>query len=171
MGKEYQNPQEPLPEVTSETAKAPGQNKQKRQNMEPEVPVLAPEILPCPHFLRGHCKNISNRKCKLSHNAQTCWNDSCKQPRACGMRHPRACHLFFRSVRGCHRQSCNYKYLPPPEASVVLMATGAPAGDAPRIDVLYQKIAVQHVQMSELHERLAAQEVLTNNLLNKISEL
>ena len=47
----------------------------------------------------------------------------------------------------------------------------APAGDAPRIDELYQKIAVQHVQMSELHERLAAPEVLTNNLLNKISKL
>ena len=51
------------------------------------------------------------------------------------------------------------------------MARDAPAGDAPRIDELYQNIAVQHVQMSELHERLAAQEVLTNNFLNKISKL
>ena len=34
-----------------------------------------------------------------------------------------------------------------------------------------REIAVQHVQMSELHERLAAQEFLTNNLLNKISKL
>ena len=123
--------------------------------MEPEVFVLAPELLPCPHFNRGHCKGIYNGKCKLSHSSQTCWKDSCKQPRKCDMRHPRACNLFFRSVKGCHRQNCNYRHLPPKEAHVVLMAREAPAGDAQRIDELYQKIAVQHVQMSELHERLS----------------
>ena len=128
--------------------------------MEPEVFVLAPETLPCPHFHRVHCKNISNGKCKLSHSAQTCWNDSCKQPCTCGMRHPRACNLFFRSSRGCHRQNYSYRHLPTQEAPIVIMAREAPAGDDQRIDELNQKIAVQHIQMSELHERLAAQEAL-----------
>ena len=118
---------------------------QKRQNMEPEAPALVPEIQPCPYFLRGHCKNIFNKKCKLSHSLQTCWDVSCRHPRTCGKRHPRTCNLYFRSARGCHRQSCNYKHSPPPEASVVLMATGAPAGDAPSIDELCKKVADQHV--------------------------
>jgi hypothetical protein len=42
----------------------------------PQPPTLAnqEEVLPCPHYQRGHCKGIAKKTCKLSHAAQICWN-------------------------------------------------------------------------------------------------
>ena len=132
----------------------------------------AEESPPCPYFNRGHCRDISNGNCKLSHNAQTCWEEKCGKSPTCDMRHPPSCNLFFRSSRGCHRKVCSHRHLPPQEAPTkpahtVLIA----AGDDRRFDELYKIIAAQQTQMSELHARLAAQEILTQSLLNSISKL
>jgi uncharacterized coiled-coil protein SlyX len=133
-----------------------------------EVFVPAEESPPCPYFNRGHCRGISNGNCKLSHNAQTCWEEKCnKKSPTCGMRHPRSCNLFFRSSRGCHRKDCSHRHLPTQEAPTVLIA----AGDDQRFDELYKTIAAQQTKMSELHARLAAQEFQTKKLLNSISKL
>jgi chromosome segregation ATPase len=76
------------------------------------------------------------------------------------MRHPRSCNLFFRSSRGCHRQSCSHRHLATQEDPTVLVAREIVAGDDPRFDELNMKIVAQQTQMSELHARLAAQEIL-----------
>ena len=132
----------------------------------------AEESPPCPYFNRGHCRDISNGNCKLSHNAQTCWEEKCGKSPTCDMRHPPSCNLFFRSSRGCHRKVCSHRHLPPQEAPTkpahtVLIA----AGDDQKFAELNKTIAVQQTQMSELHARLAVQETLTQSLLNSISKL
>ena len=70
------------------------------------------------------------------------------------LRHPSPCNLFFRSIRGCHRQSCNYRHLSTQENNTVLIARD----DDQRTNELHAKMAAQQIQMSELHERLAAQD-------------
>ena len=87
------------------------------------------------------------------------------------MRHPRSCNLFFRSARGCHRQNCSHRHLATQEDSTVLVAREIAAWDDDRFDELNKKLIAQQIQMSELHERLAAQEVLTKSLLTTISKL
>ena len=125
----------------------------------------------CPYFNRGHCRGISNGTCKFSHTAQTCWKEKCEKDPTCKMRHPRSCNLFFRSSRGCHRQNCSHRHLPTQEDPTVLVAREIAAGDDQRFDELNKKIVAQQTQMSELHARLAAQEILTKSLLNSISKL
>ena len=132
----------------------------------------AEESPPCPYFNRGHCRGISNGNCRLSHNAQTCWEEKCEKRPTCNMRHPRSCNLFFRSSRGCHRKDCSHRHLPTQEAPTkpahtVLIA----AGDDQRFEELNNTIAAQQTLMSELRARLAAQEIQTQKLLNSISKL
>jgi hypothetical protein len=83
----------------------------------------------------------------------------------------RSCNLFFRSARGGFRLNCSHRHLATQEASTVLVASEIAAGDDDRFYELNKKLIAQQVQMSELHERLAAQEVLTKSLLVSISKL
>ena len=83
------------------------------------------------------------------------------------LRHPSPCNLYFRSIRGCHRQNCNYRHLPIQENNTVLIARD----DNQKSDELHAMIAAQQIQMSELHERLAAQEIQTKELLVNMNKL
>ena len=131
----------------------------------------AEETPPCPYYNIGHCRGISNGNCKLSHTTRTCWKEKCEKGPTCVMRHPRSCNLFFRSSRGCHRQSCSHRHLATQEDPTVLVAREIVAGDDQRFDELNAKIVAQQTQMSELHARLASQEILTKELLASISKL
>ena len=111
---------------------------------------------PWPYFNKGHCKGISNGSCKLSHTAQTCWTDKCRRKNpTCKMRHPRSCNLFFRSSRGCHRSNCSHRHLPTQHDPTVLIARQTAAGGT----------------QSDLHEKLAAQEVVIQSLPHNVSRL
>ena len=95
------------------------------------------------------------------------------------MRHPRSCNLFFRSSRGCHRQSCSHRHLATQEdptvlvarENTVLVAREIITDDDQRFNELNAKIVAQQTQISELHARLAAQETQTKELLASISKL
>ena len=83
------------------------------------------------------------------------------------LRHPSPCNLYFRSIRGCHRQNCNYRHLPIQENNTVLIARD----DNQKSDELHAMIAAQQIQMSELHERLADQEIKTKELLVNMNKM